>query len=98
MSAANSRAEIERKSERQAAASVQAAGTGKVSTVPCFAYRPDGSIDPVQAAEVRQASSSFVAGAGIKTIADDSNRRGIVNTRGAAWTPKGVRLILRNRR
>ena len=44
------------------AASVQAAGTGKMSTVPCFACRPDGSIDPVQAAEVRQAFSSFVAG------------------------------------
>ena len=66
--------------------------------MPCFACRPDGRIDPVQAAEVRQASSSFVAGAGIKTIADDWNRRGIVNTRGAARTPKVVRLILRNRR
>lgn len=98
MSVANSRAEIERKSERQVAANLQRAQKGQPPARRAFGYRQDGTIIPAEAGEVRDAYARFVAGAGIKTITTDWNNRGIVNTHGSPWTLYGVNRILNNPR
>lgn len=98
MSVANSRAEIERKSERQVAANLQRAQMGKPPTRRAFGYHQDGTIIPSEAAEVRQAFAKFIAGAGIRTVMNDWNVRGVVNTHGQAWTGYGISRMLRNRR
>ncbi|MGH3476718.1 MAG: recombinase family protein [Nocardioidaceae bacterium] len=90
------RGEIERKSARQKRAAVQAAEQGRLpGGPPPFGWRKDGTHDPVQADHLRDAYRQILAGATLKGIALDWNRRGIESSPGrTAWNHTTLRRRL----
>lgn len=90
------RAEVERKSARQKAANEQrrAAGVMHVGRR-AFGYSPDGTaLVEVEAAWVRKAVASLLAGGTIGGIVRDLNAAGMATTAGNPWKPTEVRRML----
>lgn len=72
--------------------------------IPVGGARPFGwqddkrTLDDTEAELVKEAAVRVLAGAPLSAIVTDWNRRGIVTTRGNAWTPKALGGVLANPR
>lgn len=62
----------------------------------CFGYEADGvTINPVEAALIREAITRVIAGAGVTTIQNDWHRRGVPTASGSAsWNHNVVKRML----
>lgn len=90
------RYEVEHMIERQQAAKLQAAASGrwKGGRRP-FGYEADGmTVREGEAAEVRKAAESFLAGMSLHALARDLNARGVTTSTGGLWKPSEVRKLL----
>jgi site-specific DNA recombinase len=90
------RYEVEHMIERQQAAKLQAATSGrwKGGRRP-FGYDTDGvTIRESEAAEVRRATDDLLAGMSLHALARDWNARGITTSTGGVWKPTEVRKLL----
>jgi len=93
------RAEIERKSARQKAANDQRAAAGRPSSGRRpFGYEHGGEVVEHEAAEVRKAAETMLAGGTIRGISVDMNARGVRTTAGGPWRPTELRRLLGNPR
>ena len=94
------RAEVERKSERQKSANAQRAESG----VPhvgrrAFGYSPHGmEVIELEAAEIRKAAESLLAGGSLRGIVANMNNREVRTTAGGPWHPTEMRRLLGNPR
>jgi DNA invertase Pin-like site-specific DNA recombinase len=85
---------IKRKNEERAAQGLPTGG----GTRP-FGYRPDRvTVDPVEAALVREAVSRVLAGEAVRAIATDWNARTIATSGGSTWTVETLRRMLHSAR
>lgn len=85
---------IKRKNEERAAAGLPTGG----GTRP-FGYRADRvTLDPVEAALVREAATRVLAGESVRAIATDWNARGIATSHDSTWTVETMRRMLYNPR
>jgi site-specific DNA recombinase len=81
---------IKRKNEERAAQGLPTGG----GTRP-FGYRPDRvTIDPTEAALVRDAASRVLAGESVRAIAGEWNARGLATAAGNSWTVETLRRML----
>lgn len=81
---------IKRKNEERAAAGLPTGG----GTRP-FGYRADRvTVDPVEAALVREAAQRALAGDSVRAIATDWNNRSIPTAGGSTWTVETLRRML----
>jgi DNA invertase Pin-like site-specific DNA recombinase len=81
---------IKRKNDERAAAGLPTGG----GTRP-FGYRADRvTLDPVEAALVREAASRVLAGDAVRAIATDWNERSIATAGGSTWTVETLRRML----
>ncbi|MGH2900052.1 MAG: recombinase family protein, partial [Solirubrobacteraceae bacterium] len=81
---------IKRKNEERAAAGLPTGG----GTRP-FGYRADRvTVDPVEAALVRESAQRALAGDSVRAIATDWNARGIATAAGKRWTVETLRRML----
>lgn len=81
---------IKRKNEERASQGLPTGG----GTRP-FGYRPDRvTVDPVEAALVREAAHRALAGDSVRAIATDWNARGIPTAAGKRWTVETLRRML----
>ena len=81
---------IKRKNEERAAAGLPTGGGSRP-----FGFRPDRvTLDPVEAALVREAAHRALAGDSVRAIATDWNSRGILTSMGRAWTVETLRRML----
>ncbi len=94
------RSEVERKSARQRSSNDQRAASGLPSGGRrAFGYERGGVVvDEVEAAEVRKAASSLLAGGSLRGIVADMNARGVPTTTGGPWRPTELRRLLSNPR
>ena len=94
------RSEIERKSARQRAANDQRAEAGLPSAGRrAFGYSSDGAtVVDAEAAEVRQAVATMLAGGSLRSTATAMTARGIVTTAGGPWRPTQLRRLFTNPR
>ncbi len=100
------RSEVERKSARQRSSNDQRAASGLPSGGRrAFGYERGGVVvDEVEAAEVRKAASSLLAGGSLRGIVADMNARGIPTTAWrpplvlSKWHPTELRRLLSNPR
>jgi DNA invertase Pin-like site-specific DNA recombinase len=91
------RYESEHRGERVAAAALQRAQSGGHSGGPRpFGYEPDGvTVREAEAAAVRAAAEAVLAGASLRSVARDLNKRGLTTSmRGKPWDPHAVRALL----
>lgn len=101
---ANSKAEVERKVERQKLANRRRAELGLPSRTRCFGYDNDGNIVEEEAAVVKEVFSQFVNGATLGALVDILNASGLqsatraVKKRNNGWSVTGTRLMLKNPR
>mgnify|MGYP000992427581 CR=1 FL=1 len=94
------RAEIERKSARQKAASDQHAQMGlpRIGRRP-YGYETDAAtIREAEAAHLRDAARRLVAGDAVHAIARHLNATGATTATGGPWRPSELRRVLRNPR
>ena len=94
--------EGEQKAERQIASNRQraAAGSSGWSRRP-FGFRREGgvaSIDPDEAAEIKDAAGRVLQGETLTAICDDLNERNVSTSTGKAWTVTTLRRVLLNPR
>lgn len=90
------RYEVEHMIERQQAAKLQAATSGrwKGGRRP-FGYEADGvTIREREAAEIRRATNDLLAGMSLHSIARDWNGRGVTTSTGGPWKPSEARKLL----
>lgn len=89
------KAEVERKSARQRAANDQRAAAGRPSAGRrAFGYSSDGTaVVEAEAAEVRKAVATMLAGGSLRSIAADMTARGVVTTAGGPWRPTQLRRL-----
>ncbi len=90
------RYEVEHMIERQQAAKLQAATSGrwKGGRRP-FGYEADGvTIRESEAAEIRRATNDLLAGMSLHAIARAWNDRGVTTSTGGPWKPTEVRKLL----
>jgi DNA invertase Pin-like site-specific DNA recombinase len=81
---------IKRANEQRAAQGLPTGGGSRP-----FGYRPDRvTVDPEEAALVREAVRRVLAGEGVTAIAGDWNRRGIKTPLDNAWTVETMRRML----
>jgi site-specific DNA recombinase len=81
---------IKRKNEERAAQGLPTGG----GTRP-FGYRPDRvTVDPVEAALVREAARRVLAGDAVRAFATDWNTRGIATAGASSWTVETLRRML----
>jgi site-specific DNA recombinase len=94
------RAEIERKSARQAAAFRQAAKAGKPSGgIRAFGYTADGlHLDPAEAPVLVDLYQRFTTGATLGELCRMLNGKGIRTPRGNQWQTHSLRQVLLNPR
>jgi DNA invertase Pin-like site-specific DNA recombinase len=94
------RMEIEIKSDRQKRAVRQAAAAGRrVGGRRPFGYEPDGmTVRPVEAAGVRAAYTSVLAGEPLAAIVRTFNDAGLATGQGNAWHSDTIRGLLTNPR
>ncbi|MDC7804903.1 recombinase family protein [Sphingomonas sp. BLCC-B65] len=96
--AAVARAEVDRKSERQARALLQRSQLGKHPLgVRLTGYNQDGSVNPTEAAVVRRIFERFDNSDSLYSIAAQLNADG-VPARGEKWSSSTVRTMLQNPR
>ncbi len=89
-------AESARISERVSRKALENARTGKFGggRRP-FGFEPDGeTIRPTEAAEIRKATQTILAGGSLRSIVRDWNEGGVKTTAGKEWTPLAVRDLL----
>ncbi len=98
--AAFARQEIEVKSERQRAANLQRAESGKAHAGRrTFGYDAKGSsVLKREAREIRAAVQSILQGGTLRAIVRDFERRGVRTTAGGPWRPTELRRMLSNPR
>jgi site-specific DNA recombinase len=90
------RYEVEHMIERQQAAKLQAATSGrwKGGRRP-FGFEADGvTVRESEAAEIRRATDDLLAGMSLHAIARDWNARGIGTSTGGSWKPSEVRKLV----
>jgi DNA invertase Pin-like site-specific DNA recombinase len=89
-------AEIERKSKRQEAATIQerSRGVQPMGRHRAFGFHRDGSVDEVEAAEIRKATDGVLAGESLAGIVRDWNARGVSTTEGGPWHVSTLRRML----
>jgi len=81
---------IKRKNEERAKAGLPTGGGFRP-----FGYRPDRvTVDPGEAALVREASSRVLAGDAVRSIAADWNERALTTPAGRPWTIQSLRRVL----
>jgi DNA invertase Pin-like site-specific DNA recombinase len=101
---ANSKAEVERKVERQKLANRRRAELGMPSRTRAFGYDNDGNVVEEEAAVVKEVFAQFVNGATLGALVETLNASGLqsatraVKKRNSGWSPTGVRLMLKNAR
>lgn len=90
------RFESEHKSHRMKAAREQAAVAGRwQGGRRPYGFGPDGvTVVPAEAAVIVEATNALLAGASVRGIADDLNRRGIPTTTGKRWLSTTVRHVM----
>jgi site-specific DNA recombinase len=103
MLGAAARYELEHKSARTKRSQSQAAADGKwLGGARPFGWdlRDDGTatLNPAQAAELRNAAEQVLAGASLGSIVRDLNERGVTTGRGGAWNYTSLRQVLRRSR
>lgn len=94
------RSEVERKSARQKAANDQRAEAGRPPAGRrAFGYTSDGmTVLEDEAAEVRRAAETMLAGGSIRGLVADLRARGVLTTMGGQWNPTELRRLLGNAR
>lgn len=94
------RQEVEVKSERQRAANLQRAESGRPHAGRrAFGYSKDGmSVEKSEASEVRWAVDQLLAGNTLRSITRDFAARNVLTTAGGAWQPTELRRMLSNPR
>jgi site-specific DNA recombinase len=92
------RGEVERKSARQKAQSLQAAESGAPPARPSFGFLKDGSHHPTQAPALAELYRLALAGMTIVSATKWLNDRGHVTKTGRPWERSGVRKLLLNPR
>lgn len=94
------RGEVERKGSRQRRAQQQAATLGRPhGGRRSFGYARDGAtVREAEAADVREAYRTVLAGGSLSGIAADWNARRVTTTMGNAWTHSVLRRLLLNPR
>ncbi|NYG07810.1 DNA invertase Pin-like site-specific DNA recombinase [Phycicoccus badiiscoriae] len=94
------RAEVERKSARQRAASDQRAENGAPHRGRrAFGFEPDGvTVREEEAAEVKRAAGALLGGASLRGIVVELTARGVTTTTGGTWRPTELRRMLANPR
>ncbi len=89
-SSAKTSKRIKRKNEERAAAGLPTGGGSRP-----FGYRPDRvTVDPGEAALVREATSRVLAGDAVIAIARDWNQRGITTSMDRPWSVETLRRML----
>lgn len=98
--AAFARQEVEVKSERQRAANLQRAESGKAHAGRrAFGYSGTGSaVVESEAREIRSAVQSILAGGTLRAIVRDFEQRRVRTTAGGPWRPTELRRMLSNPR
>ncbi|WP_270886597.1 recombinase family protein [Pedococcus sp. 5OH_020] len=94
------RAEVERKTARQRAASDQRADAGAPhrGRRP-FGFEPDAmTVREDEAIEVKRAAEALLGGASVRGITADLNARGVTTATGGPWHPTELRRMLANPR
>lgn len=74
------------------------AGQWMASGPRTYGYNRDGTINPAEAKTVRRVAAEVLAGTGTVAISRQMQARGEQTTRGNAWTPTALRLLLTNPR
>ncbi|MZE53833.1 recombinase family protein [Streptomyces sp. SID5770] len=94
------RYEIERMIERQKRARVQKVSRGEYCGGPRpYGYESDGTtLVPEEAEALRDAADAFLAGASLRSIAADMNRRGLKTSTGADWEGESLARVLKRPR
>jgi len=92
------RKESDDKSRRIRRKHLELAEAGKpVGGGRCFGYQADRvTIDPIEAALVREAADRVLAGQSLRAIGLDWNRRGIVTPAGRPWSNNRLKRVLTN--
>ena len=83
-------AEVELKAERVAAQRRQEAMAGKAPSVLGYGYNSDGSINPEEAALVREVAERLLNGTSVHSIAVDLNERGVPTPAAGRWESRRV--------
>lgn len=94
------RGEMKTKSERQKAAGLQRAKSGKPwSSSRAFGFESDGvTHHATESRELRQMYEDLASGVSQHAIARGLNERGILTVRGKQWRQESVRAVLKNPR
>ncbi|MCX5229648.1 recombinase family protein [Streptomyces sp. NBC_00233] len=94
------RYEVERMVERQKRARVQKVARGEYCGGPRpYGYESDGTTPILEEAEaLRDACDAFLAGASLRSIAADMNRRGLKTSTGADWEGESLARVLKRPR
>jgi site-specific DNA recombinase len=94
---AMARYESEHKAERQARKALELAQAGKIGgggTRP-YGYASDRrTVDPDEAAIVREAAARILAGDSLRSLANDLTRRGVPTVKGGPWSVHPLRRLL----
>lgn len=93
-------AETERTSERVARKHLESARAGKpVGGTRPFGWQDDKvTIDPTEAALIRQAADDLTRGHPLRRIVAAWNEAGVVTSRGGPWSPQTLRQVMRSPR
>lgn len=98
MLAGIARFEVRRKSERQRRANEARVAQGRASTFPRqrpFGFEPDGVEHRAEEAQaIRAAYDAILAGSSLSAVARRWNAQGFMTSRGNAWAPGAVSLVL----
>jgi site-specific DNA recombinase len=92
MLGAAARHESEQKSERVRRSSQQAAEAGKANGRLGYGYNADRTINPTEAAVIREAATRLLAGETLYSVTSDLNRRQVASPRGRAGGWKSANL------
>lgn len=88
-------AESDRKAERVRRKHRELAEAGKAASLGgSYGYRPDESLDPEQAAVIREMVDRLLAGDSLRSIAYDLNERAVPTARGGVWRQGTIRQIV----
>ncbi|MCD2193480.1 recombinase family protein [Actinomycetospora endophytica] len=96
MLGAAARQESEHKGERIAAARAQAAREGRwQGGIRPFGFEADGvTLRPQEAAEIRRAADSILAGGSLRGVVLDLNGRGVLTSTGRTWHSRTLKSML----
>lgn len=94
------RYESEHRGERRARQLLQAAEAGQLMRAGkrCYGYQRDGTIEPAEAAIIREAVERVLRGESMRSIVSDFHEREIKTTQGGYWIATSLKRLLINQR